>query len=49
MKYLVIGTIVSLIGLGLIANKVNVIGIIILIIGIAIGLKGRDKLDKKNF
>jgi len=44
---IIIGTIISLIGIGFfIANKYTLVGIILLIIGCSIALKGRRKIDK---
>ena len=48
MVYLFVGTIVCLTGLGLMLNGFSFIGIIIVLIGGAIGLKGRRRLDKLN-
>jgi hypothetical protein len=47
MIYLIIGAIISLIGVGFILSKFNFLGIILLLIGVSFGLKGRRKIDKK--
>jgi len=47
MKYLIIGSILSLIGVGLLFSKISLPGIILLLIGIYFGLKGRREIDKK--
>jgi len=47
MNYLIIGTIISLTGVGFILSKFNFLGIILLLIGISFGLKGRREIDKK--
>ena len=46
MKQLIVGSVISLIGLGLILMKLNDFGVLVLLIGVAIGIKGRNKLDK---
>jgi len=48
MIYLIIGTIISLTGVGLIISKISLLGIILLLIGASIGLKGRRDLDKRG-
>jgi len=45
MNYLIIGTIVGLIGVGLMINGSSLVGLILLLVGLAIGLKGRRSLD----
>jgi len=45
MKQLILGTVISLIGLGLILIKSNILGVLVLFIGVAIGIKGRNKID----
>lgn len=45
MKQLILGSVISLVGLGFILMKLNVIGVVVLIIGVAIGIKGRNKID----
>lgn len=45
MKQLIIGSVISLVGLGLILMKLNVFGVLVLLIGVAIGIKGRNKID----
>ena len=47
MNYLIIGTLISLTGVGFILFKFNFIGIILLLIGISFGLKGRRDIDKE--
>lgn len=47
MSYLIIGTILSLGGVGLIMSKISVPGIVLLLIGVFIGLKGRSEIDRK--
>ena len=47
MIYLIVGSIISLIGVGFILFKFNLIGIILLLIGVSFGLKGRREIDKK--
>lgn len=46
MVYLIIGTIISLAGIGFIISKIKIIGLILLLIGISVGLKGRREIDK---
>ena len=49
MKYLIIGAIVALLGIVLLRNDVaalKYLGIVIMLIGGGIGLKGRRALDK---
>lgn len=46
MLFLVLGLIVGLIGVWLMINKVTLLGIILCLVGLAICLKGRKKLDK---
>jgi len=48
MKQLIFGVIITLTGLGLLLSKINFLGILVLIIGVAIGIKGRNKVDKAN-
>ncbi len=48
MIYLIIGTIISLAGVGFILLKNSLLGIILLLIGVSIGLKGRRELDKRE-
>lgn len=48
MKYLIIGAILSLAGVWVIANKNILVGIIVLLLGAAIGLKGRQNIDKNK-
>ena len=48
MIYLIIGSVVALAGVGLIVSKTSLPGIILLIVGAAIGLKGRREIDKKR-
>jgi len=48
MIYLVIGTIISLTGVGLIMKDISLFGVLFLIIGVSIGLKGRNEIDKKR-
>jgi uncharacterized membrane protein AbrB (regulator of aidB expression) len=45
MKYLIIGAIVCLLGIGLMQIDQGLIGIIVLLIGAAIGFKGRRKIN----
>ena len=47
MIYLIVGAIISLTGVGFILFKFNFIGIILLLIGVSFGLKGRREMDKK--
>ena len=46
MKQLTIGVVISLVGIGLILVKMNFLGVLALLIGVAIGIKGRDKIDR---
>jgi hypothetical protein len=49
MVYLIVGTIITLSGIGLMMNKdslIGFLGIIVFLVGGAIGLKGRKTLDK---
>ena len=49
MVYLIVGTIITLTGIGLMMNKdglIGFLGIIVFLIGGAIGLKGRRSFDK---
>ncbi len=46
MAYLVIGTIIVLAAVGLLMVGHKLIGIILVLIGVFIGLKGRRELDK---
>ena len=46
MKQLILGAVISLTGLGLLLSKFNVLGVLVLIIGIAIGINGHNKFDK---
>jgi hypothetical protein len=45
MKQLIIGTVISLIGLGLIISTFKILGVLVLIIGVATGIRGRTKID----
>jgi len=47
MIYLIVGTIISLTAVGFIVFKFNFLGIILLLIGVSVGLKGRREIDKK--
>ena len=47
MIYLIVGAIISLTGVGFILFKFNFLGIILLLIGVSFGLKGRREIDKK--
>ena len=46
MVYLIIGTIIALVGIGLMTVKYKLIGLIIMLIGGSFLLKGRRELDK---
>jgi hypothetical protein len=46
MVYLIVGAIIALSGIGLMMNEFRLIGIIIALLGAAIGFKGRRELDK---
>ena len=46
MKQLTVGVVISLIGIGLILSKISFWGILALIIGVAVGIKGRNKIDR---
>jgi hypothetical protein len=46
--YLIIGSIISLAGVGFMLLKISIIGIILLIVGVFVGLKGRKELDKRE-
>ncbi len=49
MIYLIVGTILTLAGVGLMMNKdslLSLLGIILFLVGISIALKGRRELDK---
>ena len=46
MIYLILGTIISLIAIGLIIHGLKLFGMLLLLIGAALGIKGRNKLDK---
>lgn len=48
MIYLIIGTIISFIGVGFILLNIKFLGIILLLIGVSLGLKGRRELDKRG-
>jgi hypothetical protein len=48
MIYLIIGTIIGLIGIGLMKASNTLWGIIIAMIGLAIIFTGRRKIDKKS-
>ena len=48
MIYLIIGSLISLAGVGFILAKLSIIGIILLIVGVFVGLKGRKELDKRE-
>lgn len=48
MIYLIIGTITSLAGIVLLVNKMSLLGILLLIVGVAVGLKGRRDIDKTS-
>jgi hypothetical protein len=48
MVYLFVATIISLTGVGLMMSGFTFIGIILVLIGGGIGLKGRRSLDKIN-
>jgi len=48
MKYLIMGAIIALSGIGLIQIDYNLIGIIVMIAGLAIGLKGCRELDESK-
>lgn len=41
MKYLVAGVIISIVGVGLLMNNIDLAGVIVLLVGLAIGSKGR--------
>ena len=47
MIYLIVGAIISLAGVGFILLKFNFFGIILLLIGVSFGLKGRREIDKR--
>ena len=49
MTQLILGLVITLIGLGLLLSKLNFVGILFLIIGVAIGIKGRNQIDKANY
>ena len=46
MIYLIFGTIIALAAIGLMVYGLDLFGIILLLIGAALGFKGRNKLDK---
>jgi len=46
MKLLLIGTIVGLLGVVLIKTEYDLIGILLIIGGLSLALKGRNELDK---
>ena len=46
MGYLIVGTIITLTGVGLMVSGFKPFGIVLVLIGAAIGLKGRRELDK---
>ncbi len=46
MKYLIFGAIVSLIGVWLLMTGLSLPGIIILLVGISFGVKGRNEMDR---
>jgi hypothetical protein len=48
MIYSIIGSVVGLAGVGLLISKISLPGIILLVVGAAIGLKGRREIDKKR-
>jgi len=48
MKQLIVGTVISLTGLGLILSAFKIIGVLVLIIGVAIGIGGRNKIDSRS-
>ena len=48
MSYLITGAIICLIGIGLMQMNQELVGIIVLLIGVSLGLKGRNKLDGKR-
>jgi hypothetical protein len=48
MIYLIIGSVVTLAGVGLIVSKISLPGIILLIVGVAMVRKGRREIDKKR-
>jgi len=47
MIFLIVGMVVGLSGLGLMMSGYRLLGVIVLMIGGGISLKGRNKLDKK--
>jgi len=46
MKLLIIGTILGLFGVALIRTEYDLIGILLIIGGLSLALKGRNELDK---
>ena len=49
MTYLIVGVIITLISVGLMMSKntlIDIIGMLLLIVGLYFGLKGRRELDK---
>lgn len=48
MNYLMVGTIITLVAVGIMNYYSKLLGIIVLIIGVSIGIKGRNKLDKNE-
>jgi hypothetical protein len=48
MKYLIIGTIIVIVGIGVMKYYNQVLGMTTVLIGVAVGIKGRDKLDNKQ-
>jgi len=48
MKYLILGTILALAGIGMVSANHSFWGAILLIAGVVFGLKGRRKIDKPD-
>ena len=48
MKYLILGTVLALAGIGMISTKHIIWGALLLIVGVVLGVKGRQKTDKPD-